>query len=147
MPATMQDRIFSWTGSGFQQTGGPTTFLGDHSVSDLQITAPAAVVTGTAPNLTGTLTITVTNNGPATASNVRLALGADLVTLTAARQDGGGDWPCFVLSRQCQTGSLGPGQSVTYTLPVRVGARVDGPAVLFAGPYRYATAMIVIRPE
>jgi hypothetical protein len=62
--ATHQWRTFGWTGHGFTQTGGSTSFLADHAKADLTVTAsPVVFDKPSAGQRVGQLTVTVHNGG------------------------------------------------------------------------------------
>jgi hypothetical protein len=118
-----QWRGFVWTGSGFSQTSGPTTFVADPAVADVRVTAPATVygpvVDGTR---SGTLEITVSNNGPQAASDLT-------VVISGGWRRPGGDWgrcdtgtdatETFFTGAVCSIGPLAAGGTARLTLPVQ----------------------------
>src|SRR6266511_4172498 len=70
-----QWRSYTWDGSRFRQSGGPTTFPPNPNIADLTVTASdlrLGPVTGGARH--GTLTVTVTNNGPGSPPRAHLDL-------------------------------------------------------------------------
>lgn len=72
-----QWRAYSWNGSGFAQSGGPTAFPPNPYVTDLSVTGGNLTMRPAGDNrLTGSLTLTVRNAGPvpATKPGVRVAL-------------------------------------------------------------------------
>jgi hypothetical protein len=141
---TTQQRTYAWSGHGFQQDAGPTTFLGDHAVSDLRVTAGTVAVTPTGAPMTytGTLTVTVTNQGPEAIADVRLVVSAYTMPMT------GGDWSRFSPDGVCTIGSMNAGATLTFTLPLLVGMQLNngkgtiGSAEVFADLYLYDTASI-----
>ena len=70
-----QHRTYSWDGSQYVQSAGPTSFLTDRSAADLTLTTSELVF---APEVdgcrTGEMTITVTNNGSRAVSDIAVAL-------------------------------------------------------------------------
>lgn len=70
-----QRRTYSWDGSRYVQSAGPTSFLTDRSVADLTLTTSELVF---APEVagcrTGEMTVTVKNNGSRAVSDIAVAL-------------------------------------------------------------------------
>jgi hypothetical protein len=70
-----QNRTFAWNGSAYVQTGGPTSFLVDPATVDLSLAGGDMVFGPPAGGCrTGTMSLTVTNNGSAPVSDVGLNL-------------------------------------------------------------------------
>lgn len=121
--AVVQQRTYRWTGSSFAQVAGPTAFVADRAVADIQVSVPTLVFGAPVDGFrTGTLTVTVRNDGPQPAADVSVYLEHDFGIEVAS----GGDWGrCtssqgrVTTSAVCTLGSLAPGQSVTLTLPMR----------------------------
>lgn len=68
--AQKQWRTYAWDGSGFDQTGGPTSFPANPKLADLRVTATDAVFSGMRGS--ATTTVTIRNAGPADARYVFL---------------------------------------------------------------------------
>jgi uncharacterized repeat protein (TIGR01451 family) len=111
-----QWRAYSWNGSRFVQSAGPTSFPPNPRVTDLSVSGGdlrlSPVETG---GFAGTLTLTVRNAGPtrATAATVRLTLPSDMAAsgpgLRCHRDD----------RRECQrTMAVDVGQRVTLTFQI-----------------------------
>jgi len=124
-----QWRTFRWNGARFAQTGGPTTFFADTSVADVSATASRLVFQpADAGCRIGTMTLTVTNNGPQAASDVSAA-----VMLPAVAEP---DEQCQIPPDQgyqsvlARVGTLAPGESRAVTVTVIAGEPIDTPLVL-----------------
>ncbi|HEX2773822.1 MAG TPA: hypothetical protein VHN18_15510 [Micromonosporaceae bacterium] len=84
-----QWRGYSWDGSRFAQTGGPTAFPPNPKITDLSVAGQALRMTPSAAGqLSGTLTITVRNNGPHPAASPRIDVTLP-AQLSAARLPAG----------------------------------------------------------
>ena len=118
--AVVQQRTYGWTGSSFAQVAGPTTFVADSTVADIEVTVPTLAFSAPAGGYrTGTLSVTIHNNGPQTAAAVSVYIEHQFGIETPW----GGDWfRCLwegQISAVCELGDVAPGQTVTLTLPVR----------------------------
>jgi hypothetical protein len=116
-----QIRTFAWKWSGFTQVAGPTTFVADRSATTLNISAPAVHLTGLiAGKSSGTLTVTIRDQGPRDARQVSVAVWPDQPLAPGV----GGDWAkCVTLDGTnralvCPVGNLAVGASATLTLPL-----------------------------
>lgn len=124
--AVVQQRAYGWTGSAFAQLAGPTTFIADRTVADLEVTVPTLAFSAPAGGWrTGTLSVRVHNHGPQTAVDVSVYVEH----LFMIDRPSGGDWDrcespenAGTESAICALGSLAPGQDVTLTLPMRRAA-------------------------
>jgi hypothetical protein len=119
-----QQRTFTWDGTGYTQTAGPTSFLADPATVDLSLTtgslafAPAEGVCRT-----GTITLTITNRGASSVDGVAVALilpglGERPVDCPAPPGQG-------LDSAMVEVGAIGPGQSRTVTATVVADSRGD----------------------
>jgi hypothetical protein len=121
--AVVQQRTYRWTGSSFAQVAGPTTFVANRAVADIELNVSTLVFGAPVDGFrTGTLTVQVRNNGPRPAADVSVYIEHYL----DIEKPSGGDWSrCaspqngFTRSALCTVGDLAPGQSVTLTLPMR----------------------------
>lgn len=124
--AVVQQRIYGWTGSAFAQVAGPTTFVADPTVADLDVTVPALAFSAPADGFrTATLSVTIHNNGPQTATDVSVYLEHRF----AIEAPSGGDWDRCPedgqVSTVCELGDIAPGQTVTLTLPMRRSSQYE----------------------
>lgn len=124
--AVVQQRTYRWAGSSFIQVGGPTTFVADPAVADLVATVPPLAFGPPVGRFrSGTLSVTITNNGPRTAADVSVYVYHHL----GIEPPNGGDWDrCREGDHEfigienfavCRIGDLAAGQTVTLTLPMR----------------------------
>jgi hypothetical protein len=132
--AQRQWRAYSWNGTRFTQTGGPTSFPPNPNRTDLAVSASdlhLGPVTGGARH--GTLTVTVTNKGPGAPAVVRLDVftGDSLnvtappgVTCTRAPNS-----PVNFEDNICQLAGPAAGKSVTVALQYTTTG-----SVVFSGP-------------
>jgi hypothetical protein len=109
-----QLRRYAWQGSAFVQTGGPTSFLVDPALTRLSATANRLVFAPPRNGCrTGTITMTVTNDGPQPANDVTAVL------IVPGLSDPGGQ--CQAPPQQgyasylAPVGSLAPGASKEVT--------------------------------
>jgi hypothetical protein len=116
-----QIRTFAWKYSSFTQVAGPTTFVADRSSASLNISAPAVHLSGLiGGKSSGTLTVTIRDQGPHDAKQVSIAVWPDQPLAPAV----GGDWAkCVTLdgtnrAQVCPVGNLAVGSTATLTLPV-----------------------------
>ena len=120
-PPLWQQRTYGWTGQGFAQTAGPTTFAADPVVASFTVTAPPVALTeGSDGFREGTLTATVRADGPG-------GVEVGLMVVTSAERGPGGDWArcgadSSVQWALCDLGVLAVGASRTFSLPIRVPA-------------------------
>jgi hypothetical protein len=131
-PAVWPQRTYAWTGRGFAQAAGPTSFAGDANVASFAVTAPPVTLAdGPGKFRSGTLTVTVRADGPH-------AVAAAVLIIASADRQPGGDWRrCgsdsdanWVL---CDLGLLAVGESVTLSLPVQVDPDVRLPGGILGG--------------
>jgi len=121
--AVVQQRTYRWIGSSFAQVAGPTTFVADRALADIEVDVSTLVFSAPVDGYrTGTLTVRVHNNGPQPAADVSVYLEHYF----GIEEPAGGDWGrCTspssrgTTSAVCALGSLAPGQSVILTLPMR----------------------------
>lgn len=122
--AVVQQRTYGWTGSSFAQVAGPTTFVADTAVADIEVAVPTLSFSAAADGYrSATLSVTVYNGGPQAATDVSVLIVHHLGTERA------GDWPGCPLPADeaigfenyvvCQIGDIPAGHSVTLTLPMR----------------------------
>lgn len=100
----------------------PVTVL---AVTDLAITKTASTGTAVAGGPAIIFTLTVTNNGPGTAQNVRVV---DTIPAGMSFSAVGSTPGCFVLSGEvrCTTPDLAPGASSALTVALTAGAAISG---------------------
>lgn len=129
----VQQRTYRWTGSSFAQVGGPTTFVADPAIAELVATVPGLVLGPPVEGYrSGTLSVSIHNNGPQTAVDVSVYVSYHL----GIEEPAGGDWDrCRAGDHEfigiqdfavCRIGDIPPGQSVTITLPMRRDATHEG---------------------
>jgi hypothetical protein len=130
--AVVQQRGYEWTGSSFEQVAGPTTFVADPSVANLEVTVPTLAFSAPVDGFrSATLTITVRNNGPQTAADVSAYVDYQF----GIEEPSGGDWgqcgksdPAYDgigAFAVCSFGDIAPGQSITLTLPMRRSSQFE----------------------
>lgn len=127
-PATiLQWRTYSWNGTAFTQTAGPTTFPVNPKMVDLTVTAATDLVFGT-PGADGmrhaTLTVTVKNNGPGSVAynlGVGVPFSVQLVPHTGCTVE---NYPQAV-NVNCRQEALARGRTATVTLEFTADMPVD----------------------
>lgn len=143
--AQHQWRAYSWNGDRFVQTGGPTAFPPNPKVTDLSVagqvlrmgcqpassTCTTAAATG---RQSGTLTLTVRNNGPFPAAQPRVDISL-WTQLTVTRVSSGCSTPASSTGRYvtCKLGELKVGSEVELVISVAAPACICSGTV---GTYR-----------
>jgi hypothetical protein len=118
-----QWRTYTWTGAKFEQTAGPTSFPPLPTQPDLRVTATDIVYGAVAGDGSrhGTITVTISNAGPATAQQVLLVLELG----ETVRHEGNGWSGCLQASTNpgssppslsCLLGPMRAGESRTLVL-------------------------------
>ncbi len=133
-PGTANGTQIADTISATSDTNDPTpannsatvlTIVGAANTANLAVTnvgTPNPVVQGN--NIT--YTVTVTNNGPGTASNVTMSevTPTNTTFVSDAYASGTSGWTCSPTQISCTISSLAVGASTTFTVVVKVGAAV-----------------------
>jgi hypothetical protein len=122
----VQWRSYRWTGDGFTQAGGPTSF----TVARPELTATVSNVTFDAPvngKRAGTLTVSVHNGGSTALTDASVVYLFEWAAVTSPSCDTQGS---ATASGQCQLPSVAPG--ATGTLTFRLTAD-DGAVTTFKG--------------
>jgi hypothetical protein len=113
----MQWRTYAWTGQGFAQTGGSTSFTADHASADLTVTASPITLDILRH---GRVTVTVQNRGTQPVAPVSLFLSFVNTTVSGPGcEPSKGYWAAQV----CTVGTLAAGATWqrTFTLEVWTG--------------------------
>ncbi|MGC5018929.1 hypothetical protein [Micromonospora sp. DT47] len=120
--AQRQWRVYSWTGRGFAQTDGPTSFPANPRITDLSISGDDLRLTsGVADSATGTLRLTVENNGPQPADALRVRVNLPKPFTVTAVPSGCTAFPFSQgTSYTCRPGALPVSASIRVDLPVSV---------------------------
>jgi hypothetical protein len=129
-----QRRTYTWQGDRFVQSGGPTTLRADPGAAKLTVSASRVTFQPPANGCrTGRVTVTVRNDGPQVAADVKAAL-----MFYALGNDPG---PCQTPANQgynsylATVGTLAAGQSIQVTATMVVA---DGEyEALYDDPYNY----------
>jgi len=124
----VQWRSYRWTGDGFAQTGGPTSF----TVARPDLTATVSNVTFEAPvngKRAGTLTVSVHNGGGTALTDASVVYLFEWAAVTSPSCDKP-DWTGVSNVGQCPIQSVAPG--ATGTLTFRLTAD-DGAVATFKG--------------
>ncbi|GIF68477.1 hypothetical protein Ais01nite_65120 [Asanoa ishikariensis] len=116
-----QQRAYRWNGTKFTQLGGPTVFGDPDSVTDLKVSV-SDVTLGPATDgkRSGTMTVTVKNNGPN--SSGRFQVGFGDCTFKCAGQIPFWAWGSYGTYQA----PLAPGQSAKKTIKVSFDANTTG---------------------
>jgi hypothetical protein len=115
-----QSRTYAWAGSAFRQTAGPTSWAGKPYVTDL-VLSTSSLVFGPVVNgrRTGTVTVKVSNAGPAASGRYDVSMSLANATTSSKYlrfADEGDDCP-----RECHA-PLGKGSSIGFTFTVSIAA-------------------------
>jgi hypothetical protein len=123
-----QWRVYAWTGQGFQQVDGPTSFPPNPNVADLSVSAGDLVWGPDNGGVQrGTVTVTVRNDGPGAPARATLAfaLGGDTYLYQETLHELDGWQGCTVGSENtkatCPVTVPPAGQSRTLTFELRHG--------------------------
>jgi hypothetical protein len=127
--ARRQWRTYAWNGQRFTQTGGPAEFDADPRRTDLAVAGGDLVLgpVGADGKRSGTLTLTVSNKGPADVAYVGFKLAGIQPVGEAGKGACGETADTSVYA--CLLGGVRAGQRRTYTLQVTVDpSRTDKPS-------------------
>jgi hypothetical protein len=126
--STHQTRTYAWTGTGFAQTTGPTTFPPNPHLVDLRITTTGLAL-GKPVNghRAGTFRVTVSNRAAVDAEHVTVEMLLPLwLEPTGSGWAGCDEWgPARGVPHRCELGRLAAGASRTLTLGMRAGPGSD----------------------
>jgi hypothetical protein len=124
--AVLQRRTFQWTGSSFEQVAGPTAFVADPSLADIEVTVPTLAFSAPVDGFrSATLSVTIHNNGPQTATEVSVFLNYGW----RIEEPAGDDWDhcgvAYTTSAVCRVGDIAAGQTVTLVYPMRRSSQFE----------------------
>jgi hypothetical protein len=123
--AVAQLRTYEWSGTSFDQVGGPISFMALPSFADVVVSVPTLAFGAPSGGFrSATLSVTIHNNGPHPTS----AAHAFIEYPFGIEEPSGGDWErCLdgndaLLGLEsysiCELGSIAAGQTVTLSLPM-----------------------------